>query len=64
MTDERAARLSCLASNHAWRRQAAALLHHAGQSYLANDVRASLQREAEAADRRADIWLESAIETR
>jgi hypothetical protein len=64
MTDERAARLSCLASNHAWRRQAAALLHHAGQSHLADDVRATLQREAEAADRRADIWLESAIETR
>jgi hypothetical protein len=64
MSDERAARLSCLASNHAWRRQAAALLHHAGQPHLADDVRAILQREAEAAGRLADIWLEGTIETR
>ena len=64
MSDERAARLSCLASNHAWRPQAAALLHHAGQPHLADDVRAILQREAEAAGRLADIWLEGAIETR
>ena len=64
MSDERAARLSCLASNHAWRRQAVALLHHAGQSHLAEDVRATLQREAKAAGRQADIWLEGANETR
>jgi hypothetical protein len=64
MSDERAARLSCLASNHAWRRQAAALLHRAGKSHRAGDVRATLQREAEAAGRQADIWLEGAIETR
>ena len=64
MSDTRATRLSCLASNHAWRRHAAALRHHAGQSRLAGDVRAVLQREAEAADRQADMWLEGAIETR
>jgi hypothetical protein len=62
MSDERAARLSCLASNHAWRRHAALLRHHAGQPRLADDVRATLRREAEAADRQADMWLEVAIE--
>ena len=64
MSDTRATRLSCLASNHAWRRQAAALRRHAEQSRLAGDVRAILRREAEAADRQADMWLEGAIETR
>lgn len=64
MSNSRATRLSCLASNHAWRRQAAVLRRHAGQSRLAGDVRPVLQREAEAADRQADMWLEAAIETR
>jgi hypothetical protein len=64
MSDERAAWLSCLTNNHAWRRQAAALLRQAGQSHLADEVRSVLQREAEAAGRQADIWLEGAIETR
>jgi hypothetical protein len=64
MSDTRAAGLSCLASNHSWRRQATVLRQHAEQRHLAGEVRATLRREADAADRQADAWLESAIETR
>ena len=64
MSDTRAARLTCLASNRLWRRQATVLRHHAEQRHLAGEVRATLRREAEAADRQADMWLEGAIETR
>jgi hypothetical protein len=64
MIDTRAARLSCLASNHLWRRQATVPRQHAEQRHLAGEVRATLRREAEAADRQADMWLEGAIETR
>jgi hypothetical protein len=64
MSDDQATRLSCLTSNHAWRRQATALRHHAERTHLADQVRATIRREAAAADRQADMWLEGAIETR
>jgi hypothetical protein len=62
MIDARAARLSYLARNHAWRRQATALLRHVDLIHLPDHARATLRREAEAADRQADMWLEGAIE--
>src|SRR5271157_5694577 len=58
----REAARQCLASNAAWRREAAALRDHAALSHLSPDVRQALLREAEAADRQADWWLTGAIE--
>ncbi len=55
-------RSSCLASCHAWRRQAAILRQHAVGDRLALDSRHALRREAEAADRQAEWWLQGAIE--
>jgi len=52
----------CLASNAAWRREAAALRDHAALSHLGPDAHQALLREAEAADRQADWWLTGAIE--
>ncbi len=62
--DAQAQRLSCLASNRAWRRQAANLRHYAELTHLPAEARATLRREAEAADRQADMWLDGAIEAR
>ena len=62
--DAASQRLSCLTSNHAWRRQAANLRRHAELTHLSNDARAALRREAEAAARQADIWLDGAIGAR
>jgi hypothetical protein len=53
--------LSCLASNNAWRRQAAYLREHATLRRLTNQQRDVLLREAAAAERQADMWLEGAI---
>ena len=64
MMDAQAERLSCLASNHIWRRQAANLHHHAELSHLSDKARATLRREAAAADRQAGMWLDGAIEAR
>jgi len=61
MQTQEAAR-QCLASNTAWRREAAALRDHAALSHLSPDPRQALLREAEAADRQADWWLTGAIE--
>ena len=52
----------CLASNAAWRREAAALRDHATLPHLSPAAREALLREAEAADRQADWWLTGAIE--
>ena len=62
--DAQAQRLSCLTSNSAWRRQAANLRQHAELTHLPAEARATLHREAEAADRQADMWLDGAIEAR
>ena len=62
--DAQAQRLSCLASNHAWRRQATNLRKHAELTHLPAEACATLRREAEAADRQADMWLHGAIEAR
>jgi len=58
----REAARQCLASNAAWRREAAALRDHAALSHLSPAARQALLREAEAADRQADWWLTGAIE--
>ena len=49
--DAQAQRLSCRTSNSAWRRQAANLRQHAELTHLPAEARATLHREAEAADR-------------
>jgi hypothetical protein len=62
MRSARKNRRSCLASNAAWRREAAALRNMAINPRLTASARDSLLREAEAADRQADRWLNAAIE--
>ncbi len=70
MCNDDAAVRSCLASNTAWRRQARHLREHAlsfacsigQQPHLTDQQRAILLREADAADRQADMWLNGAIE--
>ena len=47
---------SCLASADAWRRQAVHLREHATTGYLTADQAGVLLREADAADRQADLW--------
>ena len=47
---------SCLASADAWRRQAVHLREHATAGYLTADQAGVLLREADAADRQADLW--------
>ena len=63
MGDGRADRLSCLASNAAWRRMASNLRTHARLAHLAASAKDALLREAIAADQQADWWLTGAIET-
>jgi phytoene/squalene synthetase len=62
MTATRDAVRQCLASNAAWRREAAALRDHAALPHLSAEARQTLLREAEAADRQADWWFNGAIE--
>jgi hypothetical protein len=52
----------CLASAQSWRAHAEILRTHAQASYLKKDKRQVLQREAEAADRQADMWFDTAAE--
>ena len=47
---------SCLASADAWRRQAGHLREHATVASLTADQAGVLLREADAADRQADLW--------
>ena len=53
---------SCLASNAAWRRESAALRDQATQRHLEPEVRLTLLRQADAAERQADWWLNAAID--
>jgi hypothetical protein len=50
----------CLASVRSWRLEASALRELADRSYLSNGQRDTLFREAEAADRQADHWIDAA----
>jgi len=52
----------CRASAQAWRTHAEVLRGHAQVSYLTEIPRGVLTREAEAADRQADHWLDAAQE--
>ncbi len=54
---------SCFVSARRWRRDAEHLRDNADASHLTTGQRAMLLREAEAADRQADWWLE-AVEKR
>jgi hypothetical protein len=59
---QRLSRAGCLASAHSWREHAEILRTHAQVSYLNEDRRQILEREADAADRQADMWLDAAAE--
>jgi hypothetical protein len=48
-----------LASVRRWRLEASALRELADRSYLSNRQRDTLLREAEAADRQAEYWLDA-----
>lgn len=50
---------SCFASARIWRRDAEHLRDNADAVHLTGGQRAMLLREAEAADRQADWWLEA-----
>ena len=63
MTPASRARLSCLASNTAWRCEAQNLRELSVRKHLTEQSRSALLRESEAADRQADWWLNAAIET-
>ena len=54
---QRAADASCLASARRWRREAEHLRGNAEAATLTAGQRATLLREAEAAERQADWWL-------
>lgn len=56
------ARQSCLASNAAWRREARNLREMSLRKILPEEAAMRLRREADAADRQADWWLNAAIE--
>ena len=60
MPSEHEARRSCLASNHAWRREAGCLRQLAEGDHLLPHQRHRLLDEA-AADRQADWWLEGVV---
>ena len=50
---------SCFASARRWRRDAEHIRDNAEAAYLTASQRTMLLREAEAADRQADWWLEA-----
>ena len=56
---QRLADASCFASARAWRAEAEALREHAQAATLTERQRVTLLREAEAADRQADRWLDA-----
>jgi hypothetical protein len=56
---QRAAYASCLASARRWRREAEHLRDKAEAVHLTAGQRATLLREAEAAERQADWWLDA-----
>ena len=59
---QRLSQAGCLASARSWRAHAEILRTHAQASHLKESQRQVLQREAEAADRQADIWFDAAAE--
>ncbi len=58
MTCDRAAPLSCLASVRSWRQEATHLREHAERPALTIAQRDTFLRQADAAERQADWWLE------
>ncbi len=56
---QRAADASCLASARSWRKEAEHLRDNAEAAHLTAGQRATLLREAEAAERQADWWLDA-----
>jgi len=59
---QRLSQAGCFASARSWRAHADILRANAQASYLDQDNRHVLMREAEAADRQADMWLDAAAE--
>jgi hypothetical protein len=64
MKDLTVVRIGCLASATAWRREATAIRELARCRHLSEVGRQMLLREADAADRLADDWLDAAIVVR
>ena len=58
MQSRRAVDLSCLASARSWRQEAAHLRDLADRPHLTPAQRTAVLRQAEAAERQADWWLE------
>ena len=56
---QRAADASCLASARHWRKEAEHLRNNAQAAHLTAGQRATLLREADAAERQADWWLDA-----
>jgi hypothetical protein len=52
----------CYATARFWRAHAQLLRDRGQASYLNDTQRQVLEREAEAADRRADRWIDAAVE--
>jgi hypothetical protein len=61
MTEPKINRVGCLASVRAWRREAAMIREQAERGHLPEANRQCLLREADAADRQAESWLDVAI---
>jgi len=59
---QRLSQAGCLASACSWRAHAEILRANAQASYLGEDRHQVLTREADAADRQADMWLDAAAE--
>ena len=56
---QRTADACCLASARTWRKEAEHLRDNAEAAYLTTGQRATLLREAEAAERQANWWLDA-----
>jgi hypothetical protein len=62
MLIQRLSQAGCLSSAQSWRSHAEILRESAQASHLNEHQRAILEREAEAADRQADAWIDAAEE--
>jgi hypothetical protein len=62
MQNQRFPQAGCYATARFWRAHAQLLRDNAQVSYLNDTQRQVLEREAEAADQRADRWLDAAVE--
>jgi hypothetical protein len=62
MQIQRLPQVGCFATARFWRAHAQLLRDNAQATYLNDAKRQALEHEAEVADRRADRWLDAAVE--